>query len=137
MRSRGMALLSVMVVAVSIIAGTSLTVQVAAPAAEPSLSGLGLVGIFLFAVYVLVTTVSVVSVAAPTSLLDSDVVLMLGAARELASATHVYENHVHDLAEQLDQWNRTLTARARMLIAGLGAAPFGVVGLVLIWVHGA
>ena len=132
-----MALLSVMVVAVSIIAGTSLNGQVAAPQAEPSLSGLMLAGIVLFAFYVLVTTVSVMFVAAPTSLLDSDVLLMLGTARELASATHVYENHVHDLAEQLDQWSSTLTARARLLIAGLAAAPFGVVGLVLIWVHGA
>ena len=132
-----MALLSVMVVATSIIAGTSLTGQPAAPQAEASLSGLELAGIVMFALYVLVTTLSVMFVAAPTSLLDSDVLLMLGAAQELSSATHVYENYVHDLAEQLDHWNSTLTARARLLIVGLAAAPFGAVGLVLIWMHGA
>lgn len=74
-------------------------------------------------------------VAAPTSLLDSDVLLMLGAAQELESASHVYENYVHGLANQLDQWHSTLAARARLLIAGLAAAPLGAVGLVLIWVH--
>ena len=137
MRARSMALLSVMVVAASIIAGTSLTGQAAAPQAEPSLSGMEWAGIVLFAFYLLVTTVSVMFVAAPTRLLDSDILLMLGSARELSSATHVYENHVHDLAEQLDEWSRTLALRAGMLIAGLAAAPFGVAGLVLIWVHGA
>ena len=31
----------------------------------------------------------------------------------------------------------SLTERAHLLVAGLAAAPFGVAGLVLIWVHGA
>lgn len=136
MRGRGMALLSVMVVAVSIIVGASISDQTNASSQSEPLSRLEWTGIALFAIYVLVTTVAVIRVAAPTRLLASDLLLMLGGAQTLGSATHVYENYVHDLTEQLVEWGATLHSRARSLIAGLCAAPVGIVGFVLMWVHG-
>lgn len=137
MRGRSMALLSVMVVAASIIVGASISDQTNAPSQpEPPLSSWEWAGIALFAAYVLVTTVAVIHVAAPTSLLASDLLLMLGGAQVLGSATHVYENYVHDLTEQLEEWRATIDSRARSLTIGLGAAPIGIVGFVLMWVHG-
>lgn len=136
MRGRSMALLSVMVVAASIIVGASISDQTSASSQAESLSRLGWAGIVLFAAYVLVTTVAVIHVAAPTSLLASDLLLMLGGAQALGSATHVYENYVHDLTEQLGEWRATIDSRARSLTIGLGAAPVGIVGFVLMWVHG-
>ena len=137
MRGRSMALLSVMVVAASIIVGARISDQTNAPSQpEPPMSSLEWAGIALFALYVLVTTVTVIHVAAPTSLLASDLLLMLGGAPALGSATHVYENYVHDLTEQLDEWRATLDSRARSLTTGLCAAPLGIVGFVLMWAHG-
>lgn len=137
MRARSMALLSVMVVAASIIAGTSINNQPnASSQSEASLSGLAWAGIVLFAVYVLVTTATVIHVAAPTRLLASDLLLMLGVVRHLASTTHVYENYVHDLTEQLDKWHSTVKWRARSLTIGLCVAPLGVAGFVLLWANG-
>ena len=136
MRGRGMALLSVMVVAASIIVGASISDPTnASGKPEPALSSWEWAGIALFAVYVLVTTVSVIHVAAPTSLLATDLLLMLGGAQALGSATHVYENYVHDLTEQPDRWRATIDSRARSLTTGLCAA-IGIVGFVLMWVHG-
>lgn len=136
MRGRSMALLSVMVVAASIIVGASITDQTNASSQTEPLSRLEWAGIALFAVYVLVTTVAVIHVAAPTRLLASDLLLMLGGAQTLSSTTHVYENYVHDLTEQLDKWRATIDSRARSLTTGLCAAPIGIVGFVLMWVHG-
>lgn len=50
--------------------------------------------------------------------------------------THVYENDVHDLTEQLDKWHSTVKWRARSLTIGLCVAPLGVAGFVLLWANG-
>lgn len=135
MRSRSMTLLSVMVVASSIIAGTGLARQ-SVPPPPSELTGWQVTGIAFFVVYVLVTIVVVIHVASPTDLPVSDVLLILSAAEPLQTAVHVYENHVHNLNAQIEEWSDVLDRRARSLKVGLVAALFGVVGFVLLWING-
>lgn len=130
-----MTLLSVMVVASSIVVGTGF-VRRSVPPPPSELTGWQVAGIALFVLYVLVTTAIVIHVASPTDLPVSDVLLMLSAAVPLQTAVHVYENHVHNLNNQIEEWSDVLDRRARSLKLGLVAALFGVLGFALLWIHG-